>query len=147
MTNNSKRRFLGVTLVEVLIAMVVIATIVTPVYFLFSSSRKMTAASQDLVTAMGLANSYISSLREVDKSDIPTMLETEDKSLTGKISLNSLRVSPCPTQFNRHLTVVPMVDPITSLEFTHLKVSVKWVDRGNGLEREYVLSNLANVQY
>ena len=102
----------GMSFMEVMVAVLIAGIIATPIYILFSTSRRMGASAKDLVEAMGIGSSYISSMKEVQAGLIPAVTSAEDTSLTGVLALESLGIPPCPEGFTRTLNTQKVIlDP------------------------------------
>jgi prepilin-type N-terminal cleavage/methylation domain-containing protein len=132
----------GLTLTEILVAMLILGVLTLPLYKLFTTSQKMNASSRDLVRAMGFASSYISALKAVDRSDFRPLGPVRDLDLHGALSLEALGLEPCLDGFSRHLTLRELSDSQAALHFFQILVDIRWKGRVSGNEMNYPLKTL-----
>ncbi len=138
-------QFKGLTLTEILIAMLILGVLTLPLYKLFSTSQKMNASSQDMVRAMGLSSSYLSALKTVDRSELRPLGPVSDLDLEGALSLGTLGLETCPARFSRNLEVSRITDAQTALSFFRILVNVRWSSRVSGEELSYALKTLVSA--
>jgi hypothetical protein len=126
---------------EVMVAVLIAGIIATPIYILFSTSRRMGASAKHLVEAMGIGSSYISSLKEVQANLVPEVTSAEDTSLNGVLELESLGIPPCPEGFTRTLTTQKVISELGKV-YLEVSLIVGWKDPVTGKPKNYPLFTL-----
>ncbi len=133
----------GLTLLEILISMLILGVIVTPIYTVFSGSRKTMMAARDLSVAVALAGTMMASIRQVDSRNLVEISGTPDSELPGPVSLQTLGIAQVPESYERRLSITKMASPAgNSARFFKTEVQVKWKDKNGHRQFQYALSGL-----
>ena len=61
----------GLTLLEIMIALLILGAIVAPAYSVLTSSRRTMIAARDLSVAVSMAGSFMAALHQADPKKIP----------------------------------------------------------------------------
>jgi len=111
------------SLVEILVCILLLALAVIPVVELLTTSKKMSASARDRTLAMNLASSYLSTVSNLPRKDLPELAPTVDANVTGVCSLSQLGLAPTPDGYIRKLALVKL-EPGRML--FHAVVIVEW---------------------
>jgi len=140
LNRKNSNRF-GMSFMEIMIAVFIAGVIATPIYVLFSTSRKMGATAKNLMEAMGSAGSYISALKEVPSDTINEISLTSDSALSGNLSLENLGIPACREGLERKIMVEKLVSELGDT-YLRVVVEISWKHPVTGEMREFPLSTL-----
>ncbi len=131
------------SLVEVLVAVLVLAMVVGPLYLVFSGSRKNMLAARELSLAISLASSYLAGLRQVPPERLIDLPASEDIEVTGPLALAALGVATAPPGITRRLSLT-RVDPGGGEggPYYQAEVVVQWTTRTARQTVTYTLASL-----
>lgn len=133
----------GFSLVEIVVATVIVSVLLTPLYFLFSSSRRMNYTAKNLALASACASSLLSALKDNKIPDTTPDSSYLDTELNGLISLESLSVSKCSSDFVRKVEFRDMQTDLTeNLPHYHVLVNVVWESQATKEEKVFSLDTL-----
>ncbi|MBW7875004.1 MAG: hypothetical protein H3C47_03320 [Candidatus Cloacimonetes bacterium] len=127
----------GLGLAEVVLAIALISLSSVPVFYLFSTSRRMQGSAKYLALAISEANSMHAAITASGKTGVlPTLIEmTSDENLMGELSLSELGLLPLKPPLWRKLSLSPMVESTSILK---VEIEVGW-DRHNEDSSRYRL--------
>lgn len=132
----------GVTLVELLVTVGVIALLSVPLFSSLTMSRKMGVSAMERNLAMNLAGSYIDSVAGLRASELQVFDSTPDAQLKGPLSLESLELIAAPKGFFRTVMIEELPSDNQRLRVFHISVVVEWEKRGTNHLLSYELNRL-----
>jgi|GEM_PF-1802036 len=136
----------GISLIEILLGMSILAVFAGPLAFLFLSSKRTNYSAKDLSVAMNLSSTYISALKDLPRPKINILPPTVDSAIHGDYSPQSLDIPQTPTGYYRYLEIRPLVLSNGLPDSYLLIVRVRW-ERGNQQKRgEYFLETILAPQ-
>ncbi|NLI78738.1 MAG: type II secretion system protein [Candidatus Riflebacteria bacterium] len=95
----------GFSLVEILVAIVILLAVLGPVWSVFSGSRRAVRAARELSLAASLSSSLLAGLKNAAPGVLCELAPTVDSELPGGLALSSLGVGPAPTGYTRRLAL------------------------------------------
>jgi len=136
----------GLTFTEVLISVVIISITVTPVFLLFSTSRRTTMAARDVSRATSFAGSYITAIAGAANVRLREVAKTEDLSMDGLMALDKLGVEKVHKGFRRFLELKKIApDGESGSKAYHARVTVEWT-AASGKTNSYSMERLLNAK-
>lgn len=138
----TRARRSGLTLLEVLLSVTVVALLGVPLFQLFTTSKKMGVSGRDRLLAMSLASSYVSGLSELPLESLEEVERSEDGAIRGNLTLARLGVPPPPAGFRRTVSVLRLAlggpDPL----HWQVTVTIEWKSSVSGELLAYSLARL-----
>ncbi|MBI2945729.1 MAG: hypothetical protein HYY25_16160 [Candidatus Wallbacteria bacterium] len=132
----------GITLLEVLLALILVALLAVPVFEMFSTSRKMTAGGQERLLASSLASSYVAALTGVAAEALSEAGPAKDSELRGPLTLRALGVAPCPAGFSRTASLLNLAADPAVAPMWQVTVTVEWTGAVSGAPLSFTLQRL-----
>ncbi|PCJ17607.1 MAG: hypothetical protein COB02_13365 [Candidatus Cloacimonadota bacterium] len=128
----------GLSLIEIMVALIVISLMISPIYNLFFIGSQLNKEGKQLYFVNVLCSNYLNAIINVDRLKVIEIDDMEDKEISGSLSLENIGMEPCYEGYKRKLT-------IESLEDTNLfsvKVSVFWKSKKKAKLKSYTLKTL-----
>lgn len=132
----------GVTLLEVLLAAVLVAVIAVPVIDLFLASKKMGVSGRDRLVAMGLASSYLDRLKSVPPEELFDVAFTPVEDVPAPISSGALGLGPPPAGYRVTLTLARLELKDSGPPAWDATVVVEWTSGVSRKRLRYELQRL-----
>lgn len=139
-------RYRGMTLVEVLVTLAVIALVSIPMFQTMTTSRKIEISASDRIMAMNLASAWISSVVELPKDDIEVFAPLEDLHIKGPLSVESLGLIPSPEGFHRIISIEELPSSEEGALVFHVSVTIEWENKKSGKLLSYKLNRLLSFK-
>jgi hypothetical protein len=122
--------------------MVIISMVITPVYLLFITSKKIMSHSKDITISMSLSSSYMDALKKIDIDKFKIDNWKKDDNFSGVFSLDSLGIEKTPTGFERKLKVEEMEDEENNIYYFLISVLNNWKSRFSKKTLKYRIDTL-----
>lgn len=137
---------LGFSFVELLVAIVIIAISISPIFFTMSSARRTSVSASQLSRATSYSSAYITALRSLKADSIQQFDNVRDEALSGPLSLSNLRADKTSNEFIRKVSIKKLdIEEFEESNYYHVIVTVIW--KGNsGKINEYALEGLIDVK-
>jgi hypothetical protein len=87
----------------------------------------------------------LNTIKAIPTADLSEMPSTEDKILSGTMSLTNLGIPECPEgveEYKRYLQIIRKTWPGTGKEFFHIAVRVCWINPVSKAEQSYTIQTL-----
>lgn len=136
----------GFSFVELLVAVVIIAISISPIFLTMSSARRTSVSASKLSRAASYASAYITALRSLKSDSIEEFDNVRDESLSGPLSLANLHADKTSDEFIRKVSIKKLdLEEFDESNFYHVVIAVIW--KGNsGKINEYSLEGLIDVK-
>jgi len=134
----------GLGLAEVVLAIALISLSSVPVFYLFSTSRRMQGSAKHLALAISEANSMHAAITASSRKRVlPSLIEmTPDENLLGELSLSELGLLPLKPPLWRKLSLGPTVESSVILR---VEIEVGW-DKNSEATSRYRLLGFIRAQ-
>ena len=129
------RKHNAMTLVEVLLAVVLVAIIALPLWDMLVTTRLVTASADELSQAVTLAATAMSQLRSLPKSKLQELAETVDEKC-------GYGLTKAPPPFNRFIEITDTGTAIGSNKVFFVKVTLRWKSPRVKRQLDYTLEGL-----
>jgi type II secretory pathway pseudopilin PulG len=137
---------IGITLVEVLVTLAVIALVSVPLFQTMTTGRKIEISASDRILAMNLASSWISSVVALPGACIEAFLPVEDLNVEGPLSLKSLGILPCPDGWNRIVSIEELPSSEKGALVFHISVTIEWLNKNSDKPLSFKLNRLLSFR-
>ncbi len=94
------------SLIEVLIALVILALITGSVFSAFSGSKSLLYSARELSIATALAGSYLAAVNEVEIKEITSFAPADETEVPTAFLPASLKIPTVPRPFNRQVSLL-----------------------------------------
>ncbi|MCO4782190.1 MAG: prepilin-type N-terminal cleavage/methylation domain-containing protein [Candidatus Cloacimonetes bacterium] len=128
----------GLSLIEIVIAMIIIALMISPIYNLFFIGTRLNQEGKNLYFVNMLCSNYLNAISNYDRSKLVEIEDMEDKEILGHLTLENLKIDPCFDGFVRRVNVRQIGDT----QMYAIEVRVLWKDKTKSKERSYSLKTL-----
>ena len=129
----------GLSLIEIVFGMAILATFAGPLAYLFISSNRSRVSAREISVAMNLSNCYLSALKDLPRSSLGVLAPTLDSALSTDFSPLHLEIPESPEKFTRELEIREIAVPEGLSSAYRMIVRVNW-DRGQDRKKgEFVL--------
>ena len=132
----------ALTLLEILIALVILGAVVGPAYSILAGSRRTMIAARELSTAVSLAGSFMTALRQADVLALPEGAALADDDLVLLLGFDRLGIATAPAGFTRRVNLRRQPASQGSRPLVFAEVIVDWKGPGAGKVFSYRLSGL-----
>ena len=122
----------GLSLVEILLALSILALFAGPIAYLFLSTNRARVSARELSLAMNLSSSYLSSLKDLPRSEINILPPTSDQEVPSILSPHHLGIPAPPQRFHRSLEIRELAGQVGLADAYLMIVKVRW-SRGENL--------------
>ena len=129
------RKHKAMTLVEVLLAVVLVAIVALPLWDMLVTTRMVTASAEELSRAVTLAATAMAQLKSLPKGQLKELAETVDEKC-------GYGVTKAPHPFNRFIEITDTGTPIGSQKVFFVKVTLRWKSPRVKKELDYTLEGL-----
>ena len=133
----------GFTLIEIVVSISIILLVVTPLYSVFSGSRKAVLAAKELSVAVSLSSSMFAGLGGAPPGTLADLPRTADPDLPGPLGLVVLGISPAPKGYMRWVSLRKLAGRGSSSEpMFRVDVGIEWVSPRHGRTQSYNSSGI-----
>ena len=132
----------ALSLLEILIALVILGAVVGPVYSVLAGSRRTMVAARELSTAVSLAGSFMTALRQVDVAVLPEGEGLEGDDLSLLLGFERIGIATAPSGFTRRVNLRRKPAQEGNRPHAFAEVIVSWKGPGGGKSFSYRLSGL-----
>ena len=129
------RKNKAMTLVEVLLAVVLVAIVALPLGDMLVTTRMVTASAEELSQAVTLATRAMATLKSLPKGRLKELKETRDDEC-------GYGIARAPQPFHRFLEVTDTGSPIGANKVCFVKITVRWKSPRVKRELDYTLEGL-----
>lgn len=133
----------GFSLIEVLIALVILALVTGSVFSAFSGSKSLLYSARELSIATALAGSYLAAVNEVQIKEITSFAPADEAEVPLAFLPASLKLSPAPKPFSRQISLLAIDQ--TGVEggpFYQVRVQISWPRKESGKLLSYSSSTI-----
>jgi prepilin-type N-terminal cleavage/methylation domain-containing protein len=132
----------GLSLIEIVLGMAILATFAGPLAYLFISSNRSRVSARDMSVAMNLSNCYLSALKDLPRSSLGVLAPTLDSAVSSDFSPHHLEIPDSPERFTRELEIREIPVPEGLSKAYRMIVKVNW-DRGSDRKKgEFILESI-----
>lgn len=138
---NFNRR--GLTMIEIMISMVILALVAGSVFSAFSGSKSMLSSAREIAIATSLAGSYLAAAESLEISQLQVFAPAEDKMAPLPFRPESLGLAPAPEPFKRQVSMLRL--DLAGKEggpFYQLRVEVIWPGKDGRMQVSYRSSTI-----
>ncbi len=133
----------GFSLVEIMIALVILASVAGSIFAVFSASKGMLVNSREISTATSLAGSYLAAASSLPAKDITVFAPADESELPEPFRPENLRIPAAAAPFKR--TVSLLAHDLAGKEggpFYQVRVEISWKRHQTGVDATYISSTL-----
>lgn len=135
----------GLTLLEILIALVLLGAIVAPAWSVLSDSRRSMMTARDLSVAVSLAGSGMAALQQLEPRKLPEGKDLSDESLVTLLGNEGIALATAGEGFSRRTTLERLPVPGTRRAFLRAGILVTWQEKVSRKTFSYNLQALLPV--
>lgn len=130
-------------MIEVLIALVIMALVTGSVFSVFSGSKSLLYSARELSIATALAGSYLAAVNEVQIKEITSFAPANEAEVPPSFLPESLNISPAPKPFSRHISLLA-IDQAGGEggPFYQVRVQITWPRKESGKLASYNSSTI-----
>ncbi|MEW6710969.1 MAG: prepilin-type N-terminal cleavage/methylation domain-containing protein [Candidatus Riflebacteria bacterium] len=133
----------GLTLIEIMISLVILAIVAGSVFSAFSGSRSMLASAREIAVATSLSGSYLAAAANIEATQIKVFAPIEDVEAPPAFRPEKLGIAPAPEPFKRKISILRLDE--TGKEggpFYQLRVEISWPGKDGRIPVSYFSSNI-----
>lgn len=135
------------SLIEILVALTLMALVTGSIFNAFSTSRQMLFAAGELSKATSLAGSYLAAVTGVRQKDISTFPPAEDSGLPPAFRPETLKLPPAEEPFKRLVSVFAIDNNgIEGGPFYQVNVEITWTRKNSEGTPRYFSSTIIRGQ-
>jgi len=134
----------GMTLIELILAASLVAVCSIPIYFLFTSAKRMNVSSKERLEAMAYANTYLSAILSLGEDQMQILEERRDQEHSPPFTPQSLGIPKTPERIHRSLQIQKW-SPADSESFFKVSIQIRWEQGTGGRELRYALLALKSM--
>lgn len=123
------------TLIEIVLAVVLVAVVAVPMWDLLVSSRTVTASAEELSKAVTIASNGMAKLRALPADSLQELPETEDEQ-------TNFGFSKPAAPYRRFIVISDTGIKASKGNFKHARVIVRWQSKRVKRELDYTLEAL-----
>ena len=133
----------GFTLIEVMIAMVIIALVAGSIFSTFSMSKSLLSSAREISIATSLAGSYLAAANSVSGKDIKVFSPTDESSVPVAFRPENLKIELAPKPFSREISVLFLDQQgQEGGPFYQVRVKITWKRKETKKQASYFSSTL-----
>ncbi|EKD82929.1 MAG: hypothetical protein ACD_39C01001G0003 [uncultured bacterium] len=133
----------GFSLVEIMIGMVILASVAGSIFAAFSASKSLLVSSREISIATSLAGSYLSAASSIELKNIIIFAPTDESELPEPFKPASLNIMAAPEPFKRSISLLAHdQEGLEGGPFYQLRVEISWQRHETGTTATYNSSTL-----
>ena len=125
----------GLTLIEIMVSLVILALVAGSIFSAFSGSRSMLSSAREISMATSLASSYLAAARNIAVTNLKAFAPIKDALAPVAFRPETLGLAIVPENFKREISVLRL--DLSGKEggpFFQIRVDIKWPGKDGKIE-------------